>query len=82
MTSRGDASEAASSPALAAVADDLRVSSNQIALHVQAVVRDGAATVYSHLARNESDGRVTVLQRDFAKLFRSSLTIDAAMEAE
>ena len=69
-------------PEFAAVADDLSVSSNHFALHVQAVVGEGAATVYSHLVRNESDGRVTVLQRDFAKLFRSSLTIDAAMEAE
>ena len=65
-----------------AIADDLTGSSDHFGLHVQAVVGEGSVTLYSHLVRNESDGRVTVLQRDFAKLFRSSLTIEASTEAE
>lgn len=69
-------------PEFSAVADDLTVRSDHFALHVQAVVGDGSVTLHSHLARNSSDGRVTVLQRDFAKLFRSSLTIDASVEAQ
>ena len=69
-------------PEYAAVAEDLTVRSEHFALHVQAVVGDAWITLYSHLSRNLSDGRINVLQRDFAKLFRSSLTTDAAMEAE
>ena len=69
-------------PEFSAVADDLTVSSDHFGLHVQAVVGEGSVTMYSHLARSKTDGRVTVLQRDFAKLFRSSLTIEASTEAE
>ena len=69
-------------PEFSAVADDLSVTSEHFALHVQAVVGEGAVSMYSHLVRSEADGRVTVLQRDFAKLFRSSLQIDASTEAE
>lgn len=64
------------------ISGDLSVTSEHFALHVQAVVGEGAVSMYSHLVRSEADGRVTVLQRDFAKLFRSSLQIDASTEAE
>ena len=50
-------------------AEDLTVRSEHFAMHAQAVVGDASVTLYSHLSRNLSDGRITVLQRDFAKLF-------------
>ena len=72
----------AAHPEFAAVAEDLTVRSEHFALHTQAVVGDASVTLYSHLSRNLSDGRITVLQRDFARLFRSSLSIESSADTQ
>ena len=69
-------------PEFTAVAEDLTVRSEHFAVHAQAVVGDASVTLHSHLSRNLSDGRITVLQRDFAKLFRSALTIESSLDTQ
>ncbi len=54
----------------------LTVESQYFLLHAQAQVGSSSVTLQSLLYRDPSSGLVTVLQRDFGKLFRSQLTVD------
>ena len=53
----------------------LSVTSEYFSLHAQALVGSSSVTLQSLLYRDPQTGSVTVLQRDFGKLFRSNLTI-------
>ena len=57
------------------VRDSLAVRSEYFELHAQAQVGSTSVTLLSVLHRDPSSGIVTVLQRDFGKLFRSNVTI-------
>ncbi len=54
----------------------LSVESQYFLLHAQAQVGGSTVTLQSLLQRDVTNGFVTVLQRDFGKLFRSQLTAD------
>ncbi len=62
-------------PDFAPVADILSVTSDYFELHAHAEVGESTVTLRSLLFRDPSSGQVTVLMRDFGKLFRSSLQI-------
>jgi general secretion pathway protein K len=68
-------------PSLAAAAPILTVKSEYFELHAQAQVGESTVTLRSSLYRDPSTGQITVLQRDFGKLFRSNLQISTE-EAE
>jgi len=53
----------------------LTVKSEYFSLHAQAQVGSSSVTMQSLLHRDPDSGVVTVLKRDFGKLFRSNLTI-------
>jgi len=63
-------------PDFAATASALSVTSEYFLLHAQAQVGSSSVTLQSLLHRDVSSGNVTVLRRDFGKLFRSNLTLD------
>ncbi len=63
-------------PDFAPVADALSVKSEYFVLHAQAQVGSSSVTLQSLLHRDPDSGVVTVLRRDFGKLFRSNLTIN------
>ncbi len=50
--------------------------SNYFEMHATAQVGSSSVTLRSVLYRNQSSGEITVLQRDFGKLFRSRLTVE------
>lgn len=62
-------------PDFAPAAGALSVTSEHFLLHAQAQVGSSSVTLQSLLYRDPQTGLVTVLQRDFGKLFRSNLTI-------
>jgi general secretion pathway protein K len=64
-----------SNEAFAPVAPLLSVKSEYFLLHAQAQVGSSSVTLQSLLHRDPDSGVVTVLSRDFGKLFRSNLTI-------
>lgn len=53
----------------------LTVNSEYFSLHAQAQVGSSSVTLQSLLHRDPDSGVVTVLRRDFGKLFRSNLTV-------
>ncbi len=53
----------------------LKVTSEYFLLHAQAQVGSSSVTLQSLLFRDPNSGVVTVLRRDFGKLFRSNLDI-------
>ena len=53
----------------------LSVKSEYFSLHAQAQVGSSSVTLQSLLYRDPDSGQVTVLKRDFGKLFRSNLTV-------
>ncbi len=57
------------------VAAALTVNSQYFSLHAQAQVGSSSVTLQSLLYRDPDSGVVTVLKRDFGKLFRSNLTV-------
>ena len=63
-------------PDFTPVADALSVTSNHFLLHAQAQVGSSSVTLQSLLYRDSDTGIVTVLRRDFGKLFRSNMTIN------
>ena len=68
-------------PAFAPAAAILTVKSEYFELHAQTQVGESTVTLRSSLYRDPTTGQVTVLQRDFGKLFRSNLQISTE-EAE
>ena len=56
-------------------ASALTVKSQYFSLHAQAQVGSSSVTLQSLLHRDPESGVVTVLKRDFGKLFRSNLTV-------
>lgn len=63
-------------PDFTPAAGALSVTSEHFLLHAQAQVGSSSVTLQSLLYRDPQSGVVTVLRRDFGKLFRSNLTID------
>ncbi|MEM7079816.1 MAG: type II secretion system minor pseudopilin GspK [Pseudomonadota bacterium] len=61
---------------MAPLAPLLGVESNYFRLHAQAQVGDALVTLESVLLRDTTTGQVTVLQRDFGKLFVSQLQLN------
>ena len=61
------------------VKSELDTHSTYFVLHAQSQVGSASVTLQSWLKRDNSDGSVTVLGRDFGKLFRSKVTV--AVEA-
>ena len=57
------------------VASDLVVESVFFQLHVMASVGDSSVTLLSTFRRDPADGKITLLQRDFGKLFRSVISL-------
>ena len=62
------------------VAAFLSTTSEFFQLHAQATVGETSVTLLSLLRRDTSTGEVTVLQRDFGKLFVSNLQIDTQVQ--
>jgi len=62
-------------PDFAPVKDLLSVKSEYFVLHAQAQVGSSSVTLQSLLHRDPQSEAVTVLKRDFGKLFRSNLSI-------
>lgn len=62
------------------VAAQLTVVSQYYELHAFAQVGDSSVTLLSTLGRDSSSGQVTVLSRNFGKLFRSSLSVDVSTD--
>jgi len=60
----------------APLAGELSVTSEYFQLHAQAQLGSSSVTLLSLMYRDPSTGIVSVLQRDFGRLFRSNLTID------
>ena len=58
-----------------AVSSDLVVESVFFQLHVMASVGDSSVTLLSTFRRDPADGKITLLQRDFGKLFRSVISL-------
>lgn len=67
-------------PDYQSAAATLSVKSNYFEVHAFAQVGDSSVTLLSVLYRDPSSGEVTVLSRDFGRLFRSSIEV-AAEEA-
>ena len=59
-----------------AIQNLLTVKSEYFLLHAYASVGDTSVTLLSTLHRDPDNGEITVLSRDFGKLFRSNLTVD------
>lgn len=57
------------------LASELSVTSEYFQIHATAQVGSSSVSLLSMLHRDASTGEVTVLQRDFGKLFRSSLVV-------
>lgn len=62
-------------PDFQAVQAQLSVTSEYFALHAIAQVGDTSFTIYSQIHRDPNDGKITVLSRDFGKLFRSNVEV-------
>ena len=57
----------------------IQLKSSYFALHVQAQVGEASVSLYSLLHRDPTDNRVTVLARDFGKLFQSNVQIETSL---
>ena len=57
------------------VRTQLDVASQYFAVHAIAEVGDSTVTLYSRLRRDSADGKITVLSRDFGRLFRSNVEL-------
>jgi general secretion pathway protein K len=61
-------------------ADLLSVRSEYFQVHAQATVGSSSVTLLSLLYRDPNNGQVSVLQRDFGRLFRSNLLVETDIQ--
>ena len=67
-------------PDFAAVLDQLQVTSDYFLMHVRVQLGDSRLSLASLFFRDPSTGFVTLLQRDFGKLFQTTLQIQADLQ--
>ena len=59
----------------------LTTSSMYFEMHAQAKVGSTTVSLISLMYRNPKDGKISVLKRDFGKLFKSKLNLESQIQA-